>query len=292
MILSIIFLLGVLMPPITSPVGTDITHPTVMTSMAPTTCHTNVITNDLATGYYPDYRPYEEFNLMVRHMGPDSRAGFVSGCGQVSTFMNSREWMDFPIPGGGPHVNYEYLFDEADLPPAFVGDSHLVLQGYAELPWVHVEGQAVGQIGFMLNLEDSTSGRRFTYVVNVYDNRWSEYQHFIWHDGWRPFLSTAVVNSEYLTVSPYSSSTSSTPWTGWRFYRVHITGEQLAAAVGTVNAYCRQNLTSYGCDEEMSLDPHDWRVVRFGLGQEVIPGSGEITMASRMGWVELYRAEV
>lgn len=301
--------------------GVDPANPTAMVPIqgAGVCDMADMIVNDLPTNYYPDYRPTEQYNFMIRHMGQDATAveahydfgdftgfhhapvqrakfdehanytsAFQVGCNEVGTFQNSWHWEHGNIPGGGAHTFWEYLFDP--YPVAFDGYSDLVMQAYAEVPWVMVWGGAVGQLGLAVNLIDQSTGKAFSFVANIYDNRWSSYTPYVWHDGWRPFMSSPLVSSQYLTMSPYSAGTSMTPWSGLRFFRIHITEQNLINAVSEVNAYCAQHSTEFSCDTPYSLDPSDYRIVRFGVGQEVITTEGQISMGSHAAFMELYRA--
>lgn len=286
----------------------------------------NIIVNDLPTNYYPDYRPFDEYNFMVRHMGPDAGDAFVQnysyepftgfdnlgpnaitvakadvppnqtsafsvGCNEVATFINSGAFEHHQIDGGGPHTFYEYLFSEQ--PAAFVDlDSDLVMQAYVEVPWVMVWGEATGQIGLGVNLIDTTSGKNVSWGANIFDNRWDYYEPYVWHDGQRPFFSSPLVNSEYMTVSPYSAGTSKERWwDGLRFYRIHLSPDNLIAVVSEVNDYCALNPTQKGCDTPYSLNPLDYVIVRFGVGNEVtLPPNSNISMGTHVAYMELYRA--
>lgn len=152
----------------------------------------NVLPVDVATDTFP-HRPHDATNVMIRHMGPDNlAAAWQSGCGQVSVAINSRTFDPYPVAGGGPHVMVERLF--AAPPPAFPGGAGLVMQGWFEVPFADTTAAGVAQLAMVLNLEDRTTGRAFSWVVGIWDTRWADYRPFVRHDLWRRFVSQPLTD--------------------------------------------------------------------------------------------------
>lgn len=144
------------------------------------------------------------------------------------------------VQGGGPNCTYQYSWD-ASLPTAprpWTQDGQLVLQMLHKIPQYHKRGgknKAIGQSSFGVILQHP-NGHLIVFVINLFDPR-GVYRENKAHDTYSTYVSSPLVDSsKFITKSKHSRSFSSKPFKDERFFRVHITKENLQAVIDKVGA--------------------------------------------------------
>lgn len=172
--------------------------------------------------------------------------------------------------GAGPHVAYEYKWKEwgekhggdatgpAGAAPFATPTSDLMLQVYLRAPFLlvadrgDVPGAPIAQLSVVLYLEHRTTRDEIAYVIGAMDNRPGPLDDEfvgcdISADPCIPFVSARFLRNvhgapaRYATLSPYSAEASATPWSDFRFFRTHITQDNLRAALIAANRFRTQN---------------------------------------------------
>lgn len=193
----------------------------------------------------------------------------------------------FPACSGGPNITYARRF-EPGLDPWRTPSSEFTLQVYLKLPKVHyvVEDQIpAGQVSFLYYLEHQPTGYLIAGIVNLFDSRpfSATGRERVSDDGITAFVSSDLRNRQpdgspyrYVTRSPYSQpSRNRYGWKEERFFRAHVSHENLEAILEDANA---------------PGIPGEYRVISSSILIEVFPRiTGNISMAGSLRNFELYR---
>ena len=184
------------------------------------------------------------------------------------------------LSGEGPNVNVARDFDPPI--PAFQGRSGLLLEAEVRVPWlrnqapVFIEGTA--QVGFSLYFHDTRSGVAIAQLVALFDNRPAGRNgsgvEGLGSDGFTAFISSPLAARDgagnavrFVTATPFAPQMQyETPWSESRHFRALITYENFAAALAALRS---------GPLPQLSPAPEDYVVTLFGVGGEVIPGTGD-----------------
>jgi hypothetical protein len=231
----------------------------------------------------------------------DNASAFQLHCYDAGSFINTWTFPDVTITGGGPHSIYGYSFEDAQSPLIYDADANtdFVLQASAEIPWfaawpdpaASAGIEPIGQLNMFAYLRDRQSGKTFALLLAMFDNRYPDnptYPSFVTHDGATPFVSMPInASGKYATLSPYSSAYTGTPWTGLRFFRVHVTQAKFRLALADINEYCRAHATQRYCatttpaGAAYSSSVSDYEITDFGIIHEVDRGghNGNVSMA-------------
>jgi hypothetical protein len=124
------------------------------------------------------------------------------------------------------------------------------------------QSAVTGQLAFVVNLRDP-AGKSLHYVIYVFqsDNQWTEGIAYDPYQG--NFITSSVKRNRLMTYTTIKSDTvndfSNTPWAGKRFYRVHITPQNIQDAVYAMN------LRGAG----LSTDVLNYKVSAVAINQEV-----------------------
>jgi len=138
--------------------------------------------------------------------------------------------------------------------------SDLVVQASLRAAWflpvdrADIPGSPVAQLGLVIYIMHRTSGEQVPYVVLAYDNRPSEVlSEELSCDvsvvPCLPFVSTRFLDAvpdpltgalrplRYATKSPYSAESSAGLWNERKFFRIHVSRENLLNAIDSINAF-------------------------------------------------------
>lgn len=182
--------------------------------------------------------------------------GFQAGC-MINTWQF--DWQK--VSGGGPHCAYQYLYepDEAPAPWSKEGMS-LTFQFFHTLPQFYRSqlspaNTAIGQSSMVIYLQ-SDNGQVIGVLANLYDLR-GEYSPFSAHDGYSAFVSAPLTQNtadnescQFFEKSIYSNSFDKKTFSKERFFRLHITRQNLDCIFETME------------DKGLNLarEPEQWKV--------------------------------
>jgi hypothetical protein len=132
-----------------------------------------------------------------------------------------------------------------------VGNPDLVIQVDVRIPTANISGPgAVTQFNINFYVLDTTTGRFFQYILQIYNNRsFASGEAVLFDGGWMYIASQLPADGtsaahNYYAVSPYSRGSSITPWGEYRRFRVHIGRDHIARAIQDINASRTPTLTS------------------------------------------------
>lgn len=192
---------------------------------------------------------------------------------QFGFMLNSWSFPKKDVVGGGPHYIWSYTWDtKCQMPrPWKIEGSDLTMQARIKMPYMHRWGESVGQISFVLYMMDSFNKKPLVMVVNVHDPR-GVYKEVILSDG-NPFVSSPLVDGmKYITKSGFSSGHQKGTFSD-KFFRFHVTEENLLNAINDLNA---DNGTAY-----LSTNPSDYYITSANILMEVFtPDSSHISMGA------------
>jgi hypothetical protein len=234
----------------------------------------------------PEPRAQWQRSTHINSTADDSSA-FQMHCYDAGSFINTWTFPYTSVPGSAAHSVYGYDFHDPPPPPVFDDDpaTDLVLQASLEVPWVALwpspttGEQPVGQVSLFAYFRDRTTGKLFAVVMLLFDNRLGvdgTYVPYVSDDLRTPFVSMPF-NSRagYATFSPASSSATGVPWTGLRFFRLHVTQDNFRSMLRDINAYCLGHRDAPFCDTTSSSvnafteDVRRYDITLFGILHEV-----------------------
>jgi len=170
--------------------------------------------------------------------------GTSAGC-MINTF----QFNYIKVAGGGPHCAYQYKYDtssaSAPRPWSTAGES-LTFQFFHKLPQFYRRApkqpnKAIGQSSMVVYLR-SDNGQVIGVVANIYDMR-GKYPATVAHDGYSVYVSAPLENKsassescQFFSKSKYSASHTSTPFKDERFFRMHITEDNLDCIIQAGNS--------------------------------------------------------
>ncbi len=191
---------------------------------------------------------------------------------------------------GGPNIDYGRTFDPP-LDPWPTPSSELTLQVRMSLPFAHhglgaVENPPAAQVSFLYYLVHPETGYYIAGLVNLFDSRPFERvgQESVGSDNITAFVSSDLRDAQpdgqpyrYVTRSPYSSiSRNRWAWQDERFFRAHVSRENLANLLADANAP--------GVAE-------DYRLYSASILIEAFPEqTGDISLAGSLRKFSVYRA--
>lgn len=199
---------------------------------------------------------------------------YESGAGMfINTWSINRAEVD--VSKGNPHINYEYSWKKSTIRPWAGEDSDLVIQANLKLPWLHYEAAgpntAIPQLSFTFYTRDTTTNQVLHMLVLIHDRRGDHPEGIFSEEAGSRFVSTSLrPGLRYATPSPYSHLFTAETWSEARFFRVHITRDNLLAAITDL-------------DSGMSMDPADYVLTGVTVNLEVcgwVPGSNASVGAS------------
>lgn len=270
---------------------------------------------NLPEGVFPPRFPYNEPVLTTYWMPPGTTAAFRLDCSHArflvdtsalpfvnrNPFSRSRadEWnnplaqytVTWHLPDSAPLSPSLRAYVAARNPGRFMastpairpwgdprGNPELVMEANVNIANVEDVGAPSAQFNMAFYLLDTTSGKFFSYVVNLYANHESEID-FVGHDIEFAFVSnqmpregTPDLERPFFRRSPRSRGSSLTPWREPRFFRIEVGREHIARAARAVNA--RPDVSGGGYSE----DPAAYLLISAGLIQEHVYHRGESTL--------------
>jgi hypothetical protein len=231
------------------------------------------------TGFTPP--PLLGVQRGYRDAGPPTAASaFQLWCDGGGFLINTFEFSHAsPLSDEGPNVNIARDFDPPI--PAFQARSGLLLEADVRVPWLRnqapVFAEGTAQVGFSLYFHDRRSGIAIAQLVALFDNRppgrnGSGVEGY-GSDGFTAFISSPLAARDglgnavrFVTATPFAPQMQyETPWGESRHFRALITYDNFAAALALLRS---------GPQPQISPAPEDYVVTLFGVGGEVIPGTG------------------
>lgn len=182
--------------------------------------------------------------------------GYQAGC-MINTWQF--DWQN--VLGGGPHCAYQYLYNADNAPaPWSKKEMSLTFQFFHKLPQFYRSSlspanTAIGQSSMVIYLQ-SDSGQTIGVLANIYDLR-GEYSPFSAHDGYSAFVSAPLTENnsdnnscQFFEKSIYSSSFDKKTFAKEKFFRIHITRDNLNCIFETM---AEKGL-------ELPREPEQWKV--------------------------------
>jgi len=176
---------------------------------------------------------------------------------QTGIMLNSWSFPEKIVIGGGQHAVWSYLWNpqsnDTPKPWKYLDGSELTVQALIKIPHAAYWNGGVGQVSFVIygqDISDKNNPKLLAYLINIYDNRGS-YQYNIGNDG-SPFVSTPIENNPVVSQSQFSHGFQSQPWSQYKFFRAHISEENLINAINMLNKNSGYNY--------MSDDPQHYQI--------------------------------
>lgn len=208
---------------------------------------------------------------------PAGRASaFQMACGGAGFWINSAQFSHrLPISGEGPNAVLG-----RDLDPPMPFGEGIVVSVDAKLPWMRTQTTALeegtAQMWILWYVRDRRSGRAISQLVGLYDNRpagiGGSGVEYVGTDGFTIFTSSPLravdgTGTPVRFISPPTMGQMSfvDTWSESRRFRVVVTAAQLREVI----------LATRERIPQLSLDPADYDVMSFGVGVEVIVGTGD-----------------
>jgi hypothetical protein len=205
---------------------------------------------------YPNEVPGDRLQLLTRYLG-DTPHILTTGDGTTKLTIDTKELLRqglyYPIEDGGPHVWLAENFAKEILPWNDCNQD-LVLQVYASVPQAtqtdingltgfnfSADRAPVTQVSFGIYLEDKSSGKGLVYIVPFYESR----GHYIESVVAERVSSPLEGTSRLITKSMYSESLQATPFSDRRFFRIHLTANNLREAILESKTGLSNDLSQY-----------------------------------------------
>jgi hypothetical protein len=192
----------------------------------------------------------------------------------------------FPECQGGPNIAYSRAFTPG-LEPWRTNSSEFTMQVYIRLPWVHYDHDdpPVAQINLGYYLVHKPTGYGIAGLIGLFDTRPHRdcENEGVSTDGISTFVASQLGDAQpngepyrFATRSPYSWPTQFRyRWDGERFFRAHITWENL------------ENILE---EAEAPGIPSEYEVVEAFVLIEAFPRwAGNVSFAGSLRYFELYR---
>lgn len=204
---------------------------------------------------------------------------------QTGVMINSWSFPEKTVIGGGPHAVWSYLWNpqsnDTPKPWANLDGSELTVQALIKAPHAAYWNGGVGQISFVIYGQDISNPhdpKLLAYLINLYDNRGS-YTYTIGNDG-SPFVSTPLENNPVISQSQFSHGFQSHPWSEYKFFRAHISEDNLINAINILNSN-----SGYAY---MSTDPRDYQITSVHVLVEIFEvGDAEASLGVAIDQVGL-----
>jgi hypothetical protein len=219
---------------------------------------------------------------------PESQRGYIDAaphnvfqlrCGEAGFFIDTVTFRHtVALVGNGPNVSIARDF--AQPVAAFARGDALVIAADVRVPWARTRvppvGEGTAQVGFFVYLRDRTTGRVVAQLVGVFDLRPAGTNgsgvEGLGDDGFNAFVSSPLAAIDglgrpvrFATASPSSAQMRFVDgWTQELHFEAMVTTANFAAAMAQLR----------GNGLAVSPDPADYDVLSFGIGGEVVPGTG------------------
>ncbi len=185
------------------------------------------------------------------------------------------------------NAQISYQWSESDNEHPWNYDSSIMAMRFnLQVPTVWVEGGAVAYSNAILLLEDTSTGKKVWYIVNMYDTRdMSIFKEYIgWDSGTNiPMIITYFGHGTRYTYIPSNSATSTDKtWSDWKFFEFFVSRNNLTWAVNDVNSQYSMGL---------STDPNNYIILLMTIQGEIYwPSGGNGHLGVSMG--DIYLSEV
>ncbi|MFO0671053.1 MAG: hypothetical protein U0235_15735 [Polyangiaceae bacterium] len=186
---------------------------------------------------------------------------------EAGILINTRTFDHLADLGSPPSAELRVAYGNPETPFRHE-TSELTLQSLVRVPSSIPSNGGAGQISFVFLLRDTKSGEGIEFVAKVMDSRSDDGVHEAIGDrvnGVTTVRTSLISGGRYATVSPFSNQTRyASSWGSLDFFRVHVSGAQLADVARVVRA---------NSGSEVSTRPSDWVLARAGIRQEAIVGT-------------------
>jgi len=256
------------------------------------------------SGYQPPFSPLVGLSYAQRgyyDLGPpDGSSAVQVYCANAGFMINTYQFSHaVPVTGGGPNVAYDVEFRPTKPVFNHPGSSELTLQAYIKLPWFLDVGGGIGQVVFYVTWIDTSENLKFFQLMQVFDTRpWGSGNgsEFVAYDpaSLIGYASSPLKNYDkygsavqFITKSPYSQTMQNdTTWSSSKFFRVHVSEENLAGLVEELRA------GQPALYENLSSNPGDYELASAGVIAEVLLPSttDNISMGGSLSYFEVYEA--
>ena len=227
------------------------------------------------TGLYPA-SPVNNFQRGISN-------GWYGSCAvQISGSQEGCMVHTFSIPGGSGYnynlanaqVNYKWNYADGNCPWSSTG-AFLSINFNMQIPAVYMANGAVGYVYTSVLLQD-TNGNICWLQPQIFDTRGAPNTEYC---GWDPGTKSAYANTyyssnqtRYCSMSPGSSASTGSHWTGWKSYGVNISTTNLLNAINDIN---------HQFGGTLSTNPADYRLILLTIQDEIYwpVGNGYIGMS-------------
>jgi len=110
---------------------------------------------------------------------------------------------------------------------------------FLQIPTAYMTSGACGYVYDSLLLYDTVSQTNFWLQVCHFDTRGTpDDEYTAWDEGTNSAFFTSYFGSDtqYVTKSPYSYSSTGTTWSDWHFYRFHVSHSQISQIAAKINS--------------------------------------------------------
>jgi len=164
-------------------------------------------------------------------------------------FVNTYSFPWQSITGGGPNVNYVYKWSSSSYPTVFTStDASFAIQMNAKMPWVYRPNagshpnSCVPQLSMTFAFNQTGTNKMLNWVVLLYDPRGGSYMNYenVQWDAYnqQAFISTSLSEGRsYITRGCGSNVTRSTTWSDSKYFRAHVTWNNMIAAANAANSF-------------------------------------------------------
>ncbi len=200
-------------------------------------------------------------------------------------FLNtySQNWIN--VTGGGTSAVYSYVWSQ--YPSIYTSsDASLMIQMNAKMPWVYRPNagthpnSCVPQLTITFAFNQTGTNKMLNWVVLLYEPRtqYMNYENIQWDNyNNQVFISTSLSEGRsYITRGCNSNVTQSTSWSDSKFFRFHVTRDNLINAVNTANTYLG---SSY-----YSTNPADYKLVVARAMLEIVPWTYGTNASAGASW--------
>ena len=188
-------------------------------------------------------------------------------------FMNTYSFPWQNIIGGGPNTNYIYQW--SSYPTVFTStDASFAIQMTAKMPWVYRPNagsrpnSCVPQLSMTFAFNQTGTNKMLNWVVLIYDPRGGSYMNYenVQWDAYnqQAFISTSLSEGRsYITRGCGSNVTRSTTWSDPKYFRAHVTWNNLINAANAANSFIGSGY--------YSTNPADYKLVVVRSMLEISP---------------------
>jgi hypothetical protein len=226
--------------------------------------------------------PFTNYQRGLSGYGGTSVAMFdqVQSNGSIEpVFSSMLNGWDFPynkdLPLSGSYLTYWFSENGQDMdqrPFRNGPSSTLYYSSSIQVPTAYVESGGQSQLAMGLTFVDRITGMYFWFMPAVFITTPSYVvkEDTVVDPGTNAYMLGTYIGagSSYLTPSVGSSTSTSSTWTGWRWYGYSISNTQMQAAINKINNEISKKCQIPSCPL-FSTDPANYRIGTMFTGSEV-----------------------